>query len=320
MEQKNTGKIIALLVLMFMSSFGNTTSELLNMGVEYDVAGERAFLLSFASVVLSSILMMAVPFIVRILNKEKLPNKRGKRLCLWNSIILFVLSTILLAMTEVNFIGGIGAIIYYFINKWIFVSEQQSAVGNMPQQQSAVLLRTDVAKPPPQPETRITAQNLEESWNTSPSKKQQRKNILIVVVISLVCVVLFGLIIGFLIHNFSASTDKKETSKTTEGNGYIKYNSYYVGIRAISVGDEYTAQYINELWKHGEATEESMIKIMNEYGAEQGGGQLYVVEPGMWIEEVDEWCFDRTRKIGDVAIVKNAYGYTICYFSSVIER
>ena len=40
------------------------------------------------------------------------------------------------------------------------------------------------------------------------------KNILIVVVISLICVVLFGLIIGFLIHNFSASTDKKETSKT----------------------------------------------------------------------------------------------------------
>ncbi len=314
MERKHTGKIIALLALMFMSLFGNTTSELLNMGVDYDAAVGRAFLFSLASMALSSALMMAVPFVVRISKKEKLPHKSGKRLCMWNSIILFVLSSVLLALTEVNFIGGVGAIIYYFINKWIFVgelqpNEQPRAVENISQQQSTE-----------QPKARITAQNLEESWNTAPSKKQQRKSILIVVVIVLIGLVLVGSVIGILLHNSDSFSDKTGTSKPTEDNGYIKYDSYYVGVRTISLGDEYTAQFVYELWKNGEATEESMIEIMDEYGAEQGGGQLYIVEPGMWNEEVDEWCFDRTRKIGDVAIIKNVYGYTICYFSSVIER
>ena len=77
---------------------------------------------------------------------------------------------------------------------------------------------------------------------------------------------------------------------------------------------------IIDIWKSGEATEASMIALMNQYGAEQGGGQLYLVQPGDFIEEVNVWCFDRNRKVGDVAIIETDYGYTICYFSSVVER
>ena len=33
-----------------------------------------------------------------------------------------------------------------------------------------------------------------------------------------------------------------------------------------------------------------------------------------YVEEVDDWCFDRNRKSGDVAIIENVYGYTIVYF------
>ena len=101
---------------------------------------------------------------------------------------------------------------------------------------------------------------------------------------------------------------------------YITYENYYVGVRSITVSNESTAERIYNAWKDGKATEESMVALMDYYGAQQGGGQLYIVEPGMWIEEVDAWCFDRTRQVGDVAIIKNDYGYTICYFSSVIER
>jgi hypothetical protein len=100
----------------------------------------------------------------------------------------------------------------------------------------------------------------------------------------------------------------------------IEFESYYVGLRTISVSDEKTAQKIMDAWTNAGATEEAMITLMNEYGAEQGGGQLYLVQPGEFIEEVDAWCFDRARKVGDVVILKTAYGYTICYFSSVVER
>ena len=100
---------------------------------------------------------------------------------------------------------------------------------------------------------------------------------------------------------------------------FIEYESYCVGIRSISVDDEATAQMIVNTWEKRGATEDEMIALMDKYGASQGGGQLYLIELGDLVEEVNDWCFDRNRKVGDVAIIKNYYGYTICYFSSVYE-
>lgn len=98
------------------------------------------------------------------------------------------------------------------------------------------------------------------------------------------------------------------------------YDSYNVEIRTITIDNKFIAEYIYEQWKNGEATEASMVAIMNKYGADQGGGQIHLIKPGDLVEEVDSWCFDRTRKIGDVAIIENAYGYTICYFASAVEQ
>ena len=41
---------------------------------------------------------------------------------------MFVLSLVLQVITDVLLIGGVGALIFYFINKWIFVAEEQSNV------------------------------------------------------------------------------------------------------------------------------------------------------------------------------------------------
>lgn len=123
MEKKYTGKIIALMLLMFASSFGGTIETLLRADMDYDAAGLYGLLISLANMLLVSAVMMAVPFICRMVNKDKLPYKKGKRICLWNSIILFVMSSVLLAFVETGFIGGIGAIIFYFINKWVFVHQ-----------------------------------------------------------------------------------------------------------------------------------------------------------------------------------------------------
>lgn len=90
---------------------------------------------------------------------------------------------------------------------------------------------------------------------------------------------------------------------------------YNVAVRTISFSDEFTAEFVLELWRLGDATEQTMIQIMDEYGAEQGGGKLYIITPGEFVDEIDEWCFSNKRKAGDYAIIENANGYTLCYFS-----
>lgn len=90
-----------------------------------------------------------------------------------------------------------------------------------------------------------------------------------------------------------------------------------VGIRTITFTDKFTAEYVLASWERGAATEASIIEIMDEYGSEQGGGQLYIIEPGDFIEEIDEWCFSSERKVGDYAIIENAYGFSLCYISSI---
>ena len=72
-----------------------------------------------------SAIMMAIPLIVRLVNGQKLDNKFGKQLCMWNSIALFALSTIAIFadLKQYAIIGGLGALEFYFINKWAFVKD-----------------------------------------------------------------------------------------------------------------------------------------------------------------------------------------------------
>ena len=95
---------------------------------------------------------------------------------------------------------------------------------------------------------------------------------------------------------------------------------YSVAIRTITLETMEMATKILNLWESGDATEASMIALMDEYGSSQGGGKLHYAEPGYYVEEVDSWCFDSERKHGDVAIIESDYGYTICYFSSIVEQ
>ncbi len=118
----------------------------------------------------------------------------------------------------------------------------------------------------------------------------------------------------------------------SEQHPYIEYDNYYVGIRTISIIPEIYesadswkkaktfAESIYTEWVSGAANEDSFISICDKYGSDQGGGQLYLIEPGQFVEEIDEWCFDRTRQIGDVTIIENVYGYSLCYYSKTIER
>lgn len=112
-----------------------------------------------------------------------------------------------------------------------------------------------------------------------------------------------------------------------------KYDLNGVGdcviVRTITIEDEYWADLIFTSMKKEGFYEENgfnkvfqekdVIRIMDENGAEQGGGIGRIVTPGMYVDEVDEWCFDSRRKVGDMAMIENEYGYTLCYISFIYE-
>jgi len=140
--------------------------------------------------------------------------------------------------------------------------------------------------------------------------------------------------ISYVIDLYNNNENEKQSVEDfySAQHPYIEFEEYYAGIRTISIMPEIYdsadswekaktfAETIYNEWLAGEATEDSFAAICDKYGAEQGGGQLYMTEPGWFVEEVDRWCFDRTRQAGDVAIIENVYGYSICYFSTAIER
>lgn len=88
-----------------------------------------------------------------------------------------------------------------------------------------------------------------------------------------------------------------------------------LAVRTITFNDSLTAEYVLAGWARGEATEATMIETMDKYGASQGGGQLYIIDPGDFVEEIDEWCFAPERKPGDYAIIESPYGYSLVYIS-----
>ena len=90
-----------------------------------------------------------------------------------------------------------------------------------------------------------------------------------------------------------------------------------VGVRTITFSDKFTAEYVLAKWESGDRSEKSLIALMDKYGSQQGGGQLYTISPGEFVEEIDEWCFSPTRKVGDYAIIENVYGFSWCYISSL---
>ncbi len=80
------------------------------------------------------------------------------------------------------------------------------------------------------------------------------------------------------------------------------------------------AQEVYELWKSGDATEDSFAKLAEEYtddpGSKTTGGLYEDVAEGTMVTEFNDWLFDSKRKPGDTGVVKTSYGYHIMYFVS----
>ena len=125
MKRKHIIATIIFIFLLFMTSMGAYLEEFARQGASFESMGRQSLVLALANLFIASIIMMLVPLSCRLINRKRLSLKRGNRLCLWNSIILFVLNIILLAISDISFIGGVGALFFYFINKWSFVEYRQ---------------------------------------------------------------------------------------------------------------------------------------------------------------------------------------------------
>lgn len=186
MENKHVGKIILFYILMFISSFGGIIEELLRNDYDYDYAMGYGLLITLLNILIVSLVMMVVPFICKISKKELLPFKTGKRICLWNSITLFILSCILMSFINIGFIGGIGAVFFYFINKWIFVeprslAKEENKKEPIPFESEHVVIENspqpvdlDIDKMSPQEAAEyLVAEQLGEKY--TPKEKQDKK-------------------------------------------------------------------------------------------------------------------------------------------------
>jgi hypothetical protein len=87
------------------------------------VGYENALITGFEMFIIISLIMMLIPFILKI--SKVLTIENGKRICKYNSIILLIISIYLVVFNYAEFalIGGLGALIYYYINVDLFVNE-----------------------------------------------------------------------------------------------------------------------------------------------------------------------------------------------------
>ena len=120
--KKKLGTAIGLMILIYMSLCGNY----INKGI----TNNMIFLYGLIDFLIINTLMSIVPLSLKLLNKINIQN--GKKICKYNSLIIFILSVLTtIVLKEYNYfgIGGLGAIFYYFINLNLFVQNTNNMVN-----------------------------------------------------------------------------------------------------------------------------------------------------------------------------------------------
>ena len=77
------------------------------------------------------------------------------------------------------------------------------------------------------------------------------------------------------------------------------------------------AEKILAQYNSGKKTEDAFAQLAKDNSADNNandGGLYENVYPGQMVNSFGDWCFDSSRKSGDVAMVQTDYGYHIMYF------
>lgn len=79
-----------------------------------------------------------------------------------------------------------------------------------------------------------------------------------------------------------------------------------------------TADDVLKKFNESDKSEDSFAALAYEYtedtGSSSTGGLYEHIYPGQMVTEFNDWCFDESRKAGDVEMVETDYGYHIIYF------
>lgn len=119
----NKGKILRIIGLLFLM-WASVAGQYMNY---IDALGYgKCCLAGLIETAVISLVMVLIPMIFRLVNKNRLEYNKGRKICKWNSILLFILSIFLSVINDglLIGIGGIGAIMFYYINKWLFVYDE----------------------------------------------------------------------------------------------------------------------------------------------------------------------------------------------------
>ena len=79
-----------------------------------------------------------------------------------------------------------------------------------------------------------------------------------------------------------------------------------------------TAEDLLAQYEAGEHTEEAFAAIGDAAyadGTAAESARYEDITPGQMVEAFENWCFDKSRQIGDTGIVESSYGYHVMYFS-----
>lgn len=77
------------------------------------------------------------------------------------------------------------------------------------------------------------------------------------------------------------------------------------------------AKKVLDEYNSGKKTEDSFASLAKNYssdGSASKGGLYEDVYPNQMVDTFNAWCFDNSRKAGDVGIVKTEFGYHVMYF------
>lgn len=108
-------KIIGIILLIFL--FATTVGFYLNNGISFT----QANLIGLVDLLITSFILMIVPLFFRLKNNDLLPYERGKKICVYNSGIIFAISIVIIMIYDgLRSLGIVGALSYYFINMLFF--------------------------------------------------------------------------------------------------------------------------------------------------------------------------------------------------------
>ncbi|MCL2044823.1 MAG: peptidylprolyl isomerase [Oscillospiraceae bacterium] len=99
------------------------------------------------------------------------------------------------------------------------------------------------------------------------------------------------------------------------------FESYMAALEAAEQTAKARADEVLALFVEGDATEETLLDLIELYSDEDTEGGFYGnILQGMMVPEIDSWLFDESRQVGDWELLHTQYGYHLVYFAGFGER